>query len=331
MDVIAAVYRCGLDNQGQATAKRLRQAGLAPGPLARAVEGGAVIRLRRRVYALSPLPARPRFVVTDAGTAPEYVAHVRAALLSLGGGAAARGRTAAVLYRWALLVEPSRSIEVAVPHGSRRVSLTDVVITECRALSVRQVRVLPRTEPLAVTAPEQTVLDCARALAMLEAVVLCDSALREGDVQLSALRVAARSLPGRGQAARVRRVLDLCDPESGSVLESVLRVRMVLDGIAGFATQQALSDSTGRHVLRADFVFEGARLVVEVDGQKWHQDVERDRRRDNQLAVLGWRVLRFRWTEVVHHPASVLQDIREAAGLGTEDCQFGSDELLAAA
>lgn len=331
MDVIAAVHTCGLRSQGQATARRLRQAGLPPGPLARAVQGGAVIRLHRRVYALAPLPPRPRFIVTDAGTSAEYVAHVRAALLSLGRGAAARGRTAAVLYGWALLVEPARSIDVAVPHGSRRAQLAGVVITECRALQVKQVCVLTNTEALSVTAPEQTVLDCARSLALVEAVVLCDSALRAGDVQLSDLRAAARSLPGRRDAARVRRVVDLCDPESGSVLESVLRVRMVLAGIVGFATQQQLRDSAGRHVLRADFVFEGARLVVEVDGQKWHRDVERDRRRDNQLAVLGWRVLRFRWAEVVHHPASVLQDIREAAGLGTDDCQLGREELLAAA
>jgi very-short-patch-repair endonuclease len=156
---------------------------------------------------------------------------------------------------------------------------------------------------------------------LIEAVVLCDSALRAAHVTIEGLRIAARSLAGQREARRVRRVLDLCDPESGSVLESVLRVRMVLDGIDGFATQQVLRGTSGEHVLRADFVFELVRLVVEVDGQKWHQDAERDRQRDNDLAVLGWRVLRFRWAEVVHRPEAVLRDIRAAAGLRTNDCQ----------
>src|SRR3954454_15699503 len=249
MDGIGTVQQCGTSTQGQATAQRLCAAGLAPGTLARAVDGGVVVRLHRRVYALAPLPTRPRFVVTDEGTAPEYVAHVRAALLSLGRGAAARGRTAAALYGWALLVEPARTVEVAVPHGSRREPLRDVKITECRNYPVQLVEALPDTEGLPATTPVQTVLDCSRTLALVEAVVLCDSALRAGDVTLPALRVASRSLPGRRDAERIRKVLDLCDPESGSVLESVLRVRMVLDGIDGFSTQSLFCDSSGVHVL----------------------------------------------------------------------------------
>ena len=64
--------------------------------------------------------------------------------------------------------------------------------------------------------------------------------------------------------------------------------------------------------MRVDFCFEDAGLVVEVDGAKWHQDVGRDRARDNALAVLGWRVLRFAWVEVVHEPAGVLAQVVEA-------------------
>ena len=72
-------------------------------------------------------------------------------------------------------------------------------------------------------------------------------------------------------------------------------------------------------MLRADFVFEGPRLVVEVDGQKWHQDVTRDRQLDNKLAALGWRVLRYGWAEVVHSPEGVLAEVRCALGSATSD------------
>jgi very-short-patch-repair endonuclease len=116
-------------------------------------------------------------------------------------------------------------------------------------------------------------------------------------------------------------VIELCDPESGSVLESVLRVRMATDGITGWATQVQVRDKAGATVLRVDFAFPLGRVVVEVDGQKWHQDQVRDRRLDNALAVLGWRVLRYTWAEVVHHPDQVLREIREAVA-ATEDVQL---------
>lgn len=46
-----------------------------------------------------------------------------------------------------------------------------------------------------------------------------------------------------------------------------------------------------------DFVCLEARLVIEVDGSQ-HADSSRDRRRDEELTRLGYRVLRF-WNEDV--------------------------------
>ena len=98
----------------------------------------------------------------------------------------------------------------------------------------------------------------------------------------------------------------LCDADSGSVLESVLRVRMVQAGITGFTCQRVLTGHDGRYVLRVDFCFEAAQLVVEADGARWHPDGLLVRGKDNDLAAAGWRVLRFTWAEVVHEPARVL-------------------------
>jgi very-short-patch-repair endonuclease len=106
---------------------------------------------------------------------------------------------------------------------------------------------------------------------------------------------------------------------------------MLTDGITGFATQQVLRDRLGQHVLRADFVFAEAKLVVEVDGEKWHQDVTRDRMRDNALAALGWRVLRYRWAEVVHEPRVVLSEIWQAIRTATSDGQCAAAPIGAAA
>lgn len=58
----------------------------------------------------------------------------------------------------------------------------------------------------------------------------------------------------------------------------------------------------------ADFVWHAARLVIEVDGRDVHTTrhaFEHDRRRDQRLNLLGWRVVRFTWRQVVEEPAAV--------------------------
>lgn len=251
-----AVVAEGRADQGLVSAATLRRAGISRSAVARAIEAGVLLRVRRRVYSLEPLPALPRFLVTDAGVDPAYVAHVRAVLLSPGPSATAAGRTAAALYGWGMLVEPGRTLEVAVPHG--RYGVTEPLVRAGQRRSLVRVRrdVLAGTAPMWTTSPVQTVVDCALGLPLLPAVVLCDSALRSGDVTIEELAPWAARLGGVREAHRVRAVLDLCDPLSGSVLETVLRVRMVLAGMTGFTTQRVLRDLPGSH-LRVDFCFAG--------------------------------------------------------------------------
>lgn len=277
---------------------------------------GEVLRVAPRVYALTPLGTLPRFVVTQEGVSPLYVAWVRAVLLQVAGRAAACGRTAAALYGWGMFVEPSRTVELAVPHGRSSALPPRVRATQRRSARAGLRCLLPDTDPLRITTPLQTALDCALRLPLLEAVVVCDSALRSGRVTVDELMTAAARLPGVRAAAQARRVFDLCDPLSGSVLESVLRVRMAVAGISGWRSQVLLRDLPGQH-LRVDFCFEQHGLVVEVDGQRWHQDPARDQARDNALAALGWRVLRFTWAQVVHEPEQVLEQLQSALACAT--------------
>lgn len=66
---------------------------------------------------------------------------------------------------------------------------------------------------------------------------------------------------------------------------------------------------------RVDFAYSWARVIVEVDGRRWHGDADQfelDRRRDNAAQLAGWLVLRFTWEQVTHRPTYVLQTIRVA-------------------
>jgi very-short-patch-repair endonuclease len=310
MDVVALLEDTGRRTQGLGSAARLAAAGVPRWALARAVHAEDIVRVRPRVYASAALPPLPQFVVTDKGVSPTYVLHVRAVLLSFGVLAAACGRTAAALYGWGLLVEPSRTVEVSVPHGRGSLDAPGVRCRQRRGAPCEPVTALGDCGPLRMTTPVQTVLDCALWLPLLQAVVICDSALRAKAVTVEELVRAFASLPGVKQAAQARRVLDLCDPLSGSVLESVLRVQLCLAGLTDFTTQVVLA--VRPQVLRVDFCFAAAGLVVEVDGARWHQDAARDQARDNVLATLGWRVLRLSWADVVHRPEQAISAIRAA-------------------
>jgi very-short-patch-repair endonuclease len=314
VDVHEALASCGARQQGMASTRQLTSRGVTSPQLTVAVQSGVIVRLRRGVYAPAPLALLPRFVVTDLGVAPAYVAHVRAVLLGLGASATASGRTAAALRGWPMLVEPSRTVHVSVPHGRATASGRHVRAQQRRTLAREQLTPVVGCEPLWVTSAVQTVLDCSTELPLLQAVVVCDSALRSGQVTVDELRAAAQRLPGVTHAERARRVVRLSDPLSGSVLESVLRVHLLLAGIGGFATQHPLSRPGGQPLLRVDFCFPAAGLIIEVDGQKWHQDSHRDRRLDNALVALGWRVLRYTWGDVVHDSATVLDEVRAALG-----------------
>jgi very-short-patch-repair endonuclease len=54
-------------------------------------------------------------------------------------------------------------------------------------------------------------------------------------------------------------------------------------------------------------------LVAEVDGRDVHttkRAFHTDRRRDQRLMLLGWRVVRFTWRQVMFEPAYVAATLR---------------------
>ena len=63
----------------------------------------------------------------------------------------------------------------------------------------------------------------------------------------------------------------------------------------------------------ADFVYRTERLIVETDGRDAHtarKAFTSDRVRDQRLMLLGWRVVRFPWQQVMSEPAEVAATLR---------------------
>lgn len=104
----------------------------------------------------------------------------------------------------------------------------------------------------------------------------------------------------------------------GSVTESWLeREFLRLLDAAGLERPvcQARIAARGAFVARADFLYERARVIVEVTGAVGHSTPAQraaDARRRNRLARLGYVVLEFTYEQVVGEPTSVAEEVESA-------------------
>ncbi|MET0589922.1 MAG: DUF559 domain-containing protein, partial [Naasia sp.] len=118
--------------------------------------------------------------------------------------------------------------------------------------------------------------------------VVAESALNRGRVSSAQWEAIESTLP-----LLVRRRLGPVTGLSGSGIESMFVARVRALGIE--IRQQVKLPGVGY----VDVVI-GDRLIVELDGERFHRDAARDRHRDAVSSALGYRVLRFLANQVVH-------------------------------
>ncbi|WP_084099846.1 type IV toxin-antitoxin system AbiEi family antitoxin domain-containing protein [Demequina sp. NBRC 110051] len=76
----------------------------------------------------------------------------------------------------------------------------------------------------------------------------------------------------------------------------------------------------GARTVRADMLHRRAKLVVELDGDRYHAtkaERDADRERQNALVAAGFTVLRFGWNDIVHRPAACRALVTAAVGRAT--------------
>ncbi len=181
---------------------------------------------------------------------------------------------------------------------------------------------LPRRDRTAVhgipaTSIERTLVDCVRTFRPASALVVADSLFRLGADPGTVSRIMTESKGKRG-VVQARRILELCDPRSGSPGESVARMAAVDDGLPRPECQVEVATVDGAFFV--DLGWEDAHLAVEFDGAVKYSggeygDPERVRRleaaRQRALEDAGWTIVRVRWEELGDHLALGLR-IRRA-------------------
>lgn len=182
-----------------------------------------------------------------------------------------------------------------------------------------------------VTTIARTVIDLAASTDLMNAVAVADAALHvngrrsESPATTSAVlrEILQRRLPMRAHR-RVRTALELAVTEAGSPLESVSRVGMWLGGFPRPSLQVPHRDRAG-FVGEVDLEWPEYGLIGEADGaQKYleprfragrsvEQVLVAEKRREDRLRALGWRVIRWGWSTAIE--PSRLAALLEDAGL----------------
>ncbi len=232
-----------------------------------------------------------------------------AAVLACGDGAVVRRRSAAALFG---LTEPwEGEVEILVPGRNCRRAGIDVARIAALAEIDRGFQ-----HGIPIAAPPLALLDFAaiatadeleRAIAEAYALKLVT------EEQLRDVIERHRRRPG---AAALRAELDRVGGPmwTASMAERVMKELMRQADLPRPRTRVKVAGST------ADFLWPEYRLIVEVDGYRYHghrYSFERDRRRDQKHKTAGYEVFRFTWRQLENEPLRVIAVIAQAIGRAT--------------
>jgi very-short-patch-repair endonuclease len=287
-----AVAELAARQRGVVTRTQLRAIGLSRHAIDRRLKAARLHPLYRGVYLVGH-------------SFPPPGARELGAALVCGPGAVVSHRAAAGL--WRLLPRAPGEIDVTVP-GRDRGRTYGIRAHRVVALEGRDVRQL---EGIPVTAPARTIVDLAAVVAPRE----LEQAFAEAHARRLARRdelvsvLARRS--GRPGTKALRALLD--DDARPAITRSEAEERLLVLIRASELPHPEVNVRVGYH--EVDFLWRSQRLVVEVDGFRFHSSraaFERDRLRDAELAAMGFRVVRVTWRQLVNRPEAVVTRIATA-------------------
>jgi len=221
-----------------------------------------------------------------------------------------------------------RELEVTAPRGLHLVARPGLR-TSSAALPDSDL-VLVGGAP--VSSAARAVVDNARTSSLVEAVAVGDAVLRSGAAEVADVQAVLESSAGLRGVRAARAVVPHLEPRSESLMESRLRMRLVLGGVPRPEAQLDVYDADG-HVGRVDLHLDG--VVLEYDGRESRLDpgvFVAERRRQTRLAETGLEIRRFTSADCYVRPAAavcgeVLRAVAQAAGRDRSRVRTGPDTL----
>lgn len=221
------------------------------------------------------------------------------AVLNSGEGAIASHMTAA--FVWGLVEREPPVIDVSVAKTRRPRPISGTRIHRVTSLESVRRRRLP------ITTVPRTILDLADS-DISERVL--DAALDKRFTTVVRMKACIAPLRTNAGLGRLDRILD--DRIRGT---SATELERIFDQVIKRARLPlpARQHPIGRR--RVDIAYVDERIVIELDGGGSHmrkEVFEDDRRRQNDLVLAGWLVLRFTWDDVTKQSDRVVETVRHA-------------------
>jgi very-short-patch-repair endonuclease len=177
---------------------------------------------------------------------------------------------------------------------------------------------------LPVTTRKTTVRDLLRTESRSVARSLLDRAVQQRRLEPDDLRRAVLDQPGRAGNTQLRSLIGDIEPGADAESERRLHRRLRAAKIGGWQAQYRVRLTSG--VVYLDLAFPEHRVAIEVDGRRYHdarsEAFESDRRKQNELQLRGWLVLRFTWAALRDDPDGVVAMI--VATLAERSRHFGA-------
>jgi very-short-patch-repair endonuclease len=285
------IARLAARQHGMVTWKQLCAAGVSRKAITANVRNGWLVARHRGVYQL--------------GVFGGPFADEMAALLACGPHAAIGHWSSTSV--WELSPRPVGVVDVVVPEGlaGRRPG-----IRPHRTATLPTGDVVVK-HGLRVTTPSRTLLDLAAVAPRDVLERLTEEAQVQRLVSTAELLAMIERGAGRPGVKKLREVALLIDEPLLTRSEAEKRLRTLIRS-AGLPLPRTNVTRAGWEV---DAVWDAQRLVVEVDGYKYHRPpaaFERDRRKDADLMLAGYRVPRITWRRLTREPAQVVALISAA-------------------
>jgi very-short-patch-repair endonuclease len=234
------------------------------------------------------------------------------ACLAPGSGAVVSFQAAAVLH--GLATFRASPVVVTVPHADARLTTLGTV-HQSRRLYEEHVTHL---DGLAITTIARTVIDLAAVYRITRVELALDSALAARKCTIDDITTTFDDLASRGRRGigTIRSLLSTRQP--GYVAPSTMAEALLLRALrrGGLPRPTLQFPHPGAEIVGfVDAAYPSERLLLEVDGRRWHtreRDFTRDRARDIAATIAGYRTLRFTWADVSERPTWVADQVRAA-------------------
>jgi very-short-patch-repair endonuclease len=289
-----AIAALAARQHGVVSHAQLADLGVGDGAIKHRVALGRLQPLHRGVYAVGHRALRSE-------------AWWLAAVLAAGPGAALSYRSAAEL--WGMRNGSRARIDVSVPRHRRSTARLEVHVVEMQDDEVTVEHGVP------VTTPARTLLDLAAIVSPQHLKAAFDEAEVRRLTSPTSLDALVARYPGRRGTRAMTRVLARHRATGAAIPTSILERRLLTLLDAHRLPRPHINRRSDHGEL--DATWHEQRLIVECDGFATHgtrEAFERDRARDRELVVAGWRVVRITWRQLRDDGETVARQLAALLG-----------------